>query len=76
MKKYKVIINRKECLGCGSCVSIMSRLLSLDPTDNLVNFKNSSLFENALVGEINEEDLADFSLAADACPLGIIKIEK
>lgn len=76
MKKYKITINRKDCIGCGSCASIVPKLLSLDPSDNLVHLKDSAPEGDTWVGEIDEADLAEFLLAAEACPLGVIKIEK
>ncbi len=76
MKKYKVIIDRDKCLGCGTCEAVSPEFFHLNSQDALVEVVGFNKVGNNLVGEIDETQLAAFQLAADICPELVIKIKK
>lgn len=76
MKKYKVTIEHKKCMGCMICVSAVPEFFYIDNQVGLVGVKDFKKIGDDLVGEIEEKDLDKFELAADSCPQLIIKIQK
>ncbi|RJQ33770.1 ferredoxin [Candidatus Parcubacteria bacterium] len=76
MKKYKVIIDKKKCFGCGTCQLASEKYFKLSDQDGLITIDNFEEKNGQLNGEINENELADFEKAAQSCPEGVIKIQK
>ncbi|HKL16965.1 MAG TPA: ferredoxin [Patescibacteria group bacterium] len=63
MSKFKVIINKEACIGCGSCEAVCPG-----------NFK----MENGKAKAIKEviEDTKCSQMAAESCPTDAIEIKK
>ena len=76
MKKYKVVHQRNNCIGCISCSADCPQSWELDKSDGLARLKGSKQEEYNWVGEISEADLTDNLAAEKNCPVQIIKIEK
>ncbi|MFC1685587.1 ferredoxin [Nanoarchaeota archaeon] len=66
MAKYKIVINRDECIGCGACEAACSKNYKLD-SDNKSVVKKKVIDESDL--ECNKE-------AVEICPVDVIKISK
>jgi ferredoxin len=64
MKKENLKINRAECIGCGSCVSIAPGTFELDDSGKAVVLDN-----------ITDDD-ETIQSGIDSCPVFAIKIKK
>jgi len=74
MKKYKVIIDRRKCIACAICVSLVPDVFSL-ATDGQIQSNGFIEKNGLLVGEIEESQLLAVQQAAQACTESVIKIE-
>lgn len=63
-KKYKILHNRSECIGCGACVEIAPETWKID-SDGLAKSKKNRISEKELEKNIS---------AAKSCPKHIISI--
>jgi len=77
MTKYKIIYNRKDCIGTFACVSISSKYWEMgeDGKANLIGSKlneETNLFEI----EVPESDFEEVLESAKVCPVDVIIIEK
>ncbi len=72
----KIIFNKKDCIGCGSCSVVCPSFWEL--LDNgKANLKNARLKDDGdFELEIEEKDLACNEEAISFCPVQVIKIEK
>lgn len=72
---YKVIYNRKECIGANSCVGVLPEFWSLDGDKKAV-LKGSHLNLDSERYEliIEEKDLERFKESALVCPVNVIDI--
>jgi len=57
---YKITVNQKECIGCGSCAAICSKSFAVK--------KKAEVLKEII------EILSCETAAADACPVGAITI--
>lgn len=79
MGGYRVIVDRKSCLGCGAAVAACPEIFVLgdDNGKNRVVDKYSvETNENISIGIIPEELYECAKSAAEVCPVGAIRIEK
>lgn len=70
----KIIHDRKNCIGCGSCASMCPQLFAMDKESGLANLKNAEQ-----VGDHFELTIDDAACGADAtmiCPVKVIRIEE
>ena len=63
MSKFKIEVNKNECIGCGNCAAICPSRFEMS--------EGKSKPKKAEVGE-----LGCAQEAADACPVQVIKITK
>lgn len=75
-KKYKVIINRNNCIGCNVCTSLLPGAFDIDDNDGLVRLKNSQTQGDQEIIEIDEDQLEKFQEVADSCAVQVIKISE
>jgi len=75
MKKVKVVHNRKNCIGCNSCVELAPQTWVMDEKDGKSSVVGGKEKNGVFVGEIFECDLEANCKAAAACPVKIIKVE-
>ncbi len=73
MAKYRVTLDRDECIGCGTCEATCPEHWELGE-DGKTNLKNSREEGNKQVKEM--EDLECNLDAAEVCPVNCIHIEE
>ena len=69
MSRYKILFDRKACIGSGACTSVCPENWELVEKNGEFKAKPKKL-------EISEEEYASNSEAAAICPVECIKIEK
>lgn len=69
MSKYKIIYDRKLCIGCDACVSVCPENWELIEKNGDMKAKPKKL-------EISEEEYDSNIEAANICPVECIQIEK
>lgn len=72
----KIVHARSRCIGCNSCVCIAPQTWTMDEVEGKVVLNESVKKGDFYVSEIFESDEVANRDAAQACPMGIIKIEK
>ena len=79
MAKYKITYDRKNCIGAFTCEGVTPEFW-LRPKDGeeKANLKDAVLNEETGMYEliIDEKDYEQNRVAADVCPVKVIKIEK
>jgi len=77
MAKYRIIYNRKECIGAGACATMVPRFWEMDD-DNKANFIGAKLNEETGLYELDveEKDLEDSLESARVCPVEVIEVHK
>ena len=73
-KTRKVIHDKKHCIGCNSCVSIAPQSWKMDSKEGKACLIGAQQKGKVQVGEIFECDADANRMAADACPMNIIKV--
>lgn len=74
-KKYKVVFERANCIGAGSCVSMYSRRWVMNTQDDKADLIGGRKEENGtFVVEFTLEELEDFKASAVVCPVNVIHI--
>ncbi|MDA2936355.1 ferredoxin [Patescibacteria group bacterium AH-259-L05] len=76
-KRIKVIYDRENCIGAGSCAVVAPQFwkMKADGKANLINStfnKKTKKYELEL--EVDEEMLAILKDSEDACPVRVIKV--
>ena len=75
MAKYKIVLNRKECIECGSCEAAAPELFEMDKGDNKSNLKGGKKLKDGKEElEIDESKLESTKEAANVCPANVISI--
>lgn len=69
MSKYKILYDKKTCIGCDACVSVCPENWELVERNGEMKAKLKKM-------EITEEEYDTNSEAANICPVECIKIEK
>lgn len=74
MSKYKIVYDRKNCIGVSSCAILAEEFWKMneDNKADLIGGKENA--EGIWVREIDEKDLEKNKEAARNCPVGVIKI--
>jgi ferredoxin len=62
-KKYKVIVDKEKCIGCGTCVATASKTFKLDTNNKADVIKGK-----------NDDDEVILK-AAESCPVSAIEIK-
>ncbi len=79
MAKYRVVVDRQTCIGCGVAPAVCSDVFILDENTgkNMVVEKYAVETTNEVsIGIVPEELYECVKKAAEACPVGAIKIEE
>ena len=71
----KIVLERKKCIGCGSCVALCPVFWEMSE-DGKSNLKDSATDQNTGNQELEIEAIQCSQEAADACPVQIIHIEQ
>ena len=77
MSTYKIIYNRKDCIGVAACVAMSEKYWKMND-DNKADLKNGTLNQNTgfYELEIPEESLNEVLESARVCPVEVITVEK
>ncbi len=79
MPKIKVVYNRKNCIGAGSCCIVCPKFWQMNndgKADLLGSKQNPKTGDYELTVEANKEVLKSLEQSADSCPVQVIKIVK
>lgn len=77
VRKVSVCHKRNDCIGCGSCVLYAPNHWSMNDDDGKSELKGAVWKgDQFMVAEIDEDEIEQNKKAADACPVGIIRIGK
>lgn len=77
MAKYKVELNRNDCISCGSCQSINPGLFLMSKEDGKIDLKGGSPVEGKeewVKVELDDENLDKNKQAESECPANVIHI--
>lgn len=75
MAKYRVELDRANCIAALGCVEEDPQNWKLNEKDNKIDLKDSNPNQNGIfTREIDEKDLQKFTRAAKACPVNVIHI--
>lgn len=75
VQKVTVSHQRNKCIGCGSCVLLAPKNWKMNDTDGRSDLIDGVLQKNGMVTvQISEGDHETNMRAADACPVGIIRV--
>ena len=69
----KIVHFRDDCIGCFSCIQCAEDNWEV-AEDGKVNLKRSQKKNKTCVAEIAELEVENNQLAAQACPMGIIRL--
>ena len=76
MKKYKVVYDRKDCIGAAACTAVSKLWIIKEGSDGKADLEGSESKQNNEVQEkiIDETQLEEMLEAARVCPVNIIHI--
>lgn len=69
----KIILERKKCIGCGSCAAVCPKFWEMD-ADGLTDLKGGKINSKTGNDELEVKAVDCNQEAADSCPVQIIKI--
>ena len=77
MVKYKIIFNRKDCIGAFTCGAVSLRFWEFDD-DGKANLRGATYDEKTGFYEliIEEKDYHEALESAKVCPVNVIEIKK
>lgn len=76
VKKITVCHKRNDCIGCGSCVLYAPEQWSMNTKDGKSELKDAKWKGSQfMVATIDEHDFENNKKAAEACPVGIIRVD-
>lgn len=75
MKKHKIYISRKNCIGCGSCAILFPEILKMSNEDGLLDIKGFSKEGEYYTKELSEEEYQRLKEEPNICPSHVINIE-
>lgn len=72
----KICHKRNDCIGCGSCSTYAPNHWSMNTHDGKSDLKSAQWKGGQfMVAEVDEDEIENNKKAADACPVGIIRID-
>ncbi len=74
-KSNKIVHLPENCIGCNACVLIAPGKWRMNGETGKAELINGKEKGRAVVAELLEHEVEDNQKAAEACPMGIIKIE-
>ena len=73
-KKKKIIHLREDCIGCNSCTEHAPYNWEIDSKDGKASLKRATKKGNNFIAEISDPEVEANKMAAQDCPIGIIRI--
>lgn len=75
-KKITLCHKRNDCIGCGSCAMIAPGQFTMNAADGKADLKGAEWHgDEFMVTKIEEDEYEQNKQAADACPVGIIRLD-
>ena len=76
MKKYKVVYDRKDCIGAAACTAVSKDWVIKEGSDGKADLVGAESKQNNEVQEkiIDETELESMLEAARVCPVNVIHI--
>ena len=81
MKRYKITVERNECIGAGPCTAILPEFWTLNEAeDGRVNIskKHEPMVDDQgnewVIVKLSDEELKEHIEAAESCPVAVIHI--
>ena len=76
MKKYKVVYDRKDCIGAAACTAVSKDWVIKENGDGKADLLGATSLQNNDIQEkiIDETELEEMIEAARVCPVNIIHI--
>ena len=71
----KIILQRKECIGCQACISVAEKYFKYNEEDNKVDLKDAKGKDIQELELKDDKDLKMLKQAEDICPIDAIKVE-
>lgn len=76
-KKFKVIHDRENCIGCSACASVCPKFWGMNAKDGKSDLIGATPAENGTTELIvSGEDLEENQNAADVCPVQVITVKE
>jgi ferredoxin len=75
MLKYKIEINRVECISCGTCYSLDTEHFESDE-EGKAQLVNGQTDEHSSVGNFDDDKIEQAQDAEDSCPVSVITVNK
>ena len=75
-RKITIAHKRDDCVGCGSCALICPRRWRMNSADGKSDLVGGVRKGDFVVAQIDETELEDNRRAAEACPVGIIRLSQ
>ncbi len=76
VRNITICHKRGDCIGCGSCVLYAPKQWSMSTEDGKSTLEGARWKgDQFMVAKIDAEELENNKKAADACPVGIIRVE-
>ena len=73
-KRYKIILERPNCIGTGSCVVTFPERWVLNKEDDKADLIGGARAGENIILECTEEELDKFLESAQVCPVNVIHI--
>ncbi len=74
-KRYRIVLERQNCIGAGACVLAHPERWALDKNDDKVNLSGArQMGDGSWEIECTEEEFERFMDAATVCPVNVIHI--
>ncbi len=74
MPKYKIVYDRKNCIGVSSCALLAEEFWTMNADDKADLVEGKENADGKWEREIEEKDLHKNKEAARNCPVGVIRI--
>lgn len=74
MSSLKIIHDRQNCIGCNACVTIAPQNWFMDDKEGKATLVGAKKKGKVHVAEIFDRDRGANEMAAQACPMQIIKV--
>lgn len=72
----KIAHYREKCIGCGACVACCPNSWEMSNEDGKADLKGAEKKKDLWLKEVDRVEAEENQLAAEACPVNIIKILK
>ncbi len=73
---FKIIHYRKKCIGCNACVEVAPFRWRMSRKDGKSVLLESKAKKDFYIVEVSDDELEENKIAAQNCPVNIIKIEE